>query len=81
MLVIIRVSNHIASEWQGCLAQFHLTYTPHGEVMPWCSEFRGYKSVGEHPHQPQGRGLDQGLRVLATIPDFSYVSFIPTVAL
>lgn len=57
--------------------QFHLTYTPPNEVMPWCPEIRGHKSMVSTLDQPQGLGLDQGLKVLATTPSFTSMTSFP----
>lgn len=77
MLVAARVSRTLLVSGRDARTQFHLTYTPHGEVMPWCPEFGGYKSVGSILDQPQGWGLDQGLKVLATIPGITSMTSFP----
>lgn len=77
VLVAAQVSRTLLVSGRDACTQFHLTYIPHSEAMTWCPEFRGHKSMGSTLDQPQGWGLDQGLKVLATIPGFTSMTSFP----
>lgn len=77
MLVAARVSRTLLVGGRDACPQFHLTYTPPNEAMPWCPEIRGHKSIVSTLDQPQGWGLDQGLKVLATTPSFTSMTLFP----